>query len=196
MEIFLYSCKTHRGLSLKHINVEKDMLVVGFNIRLANSLVTLLVLEVISIYIVSACSLLPSYKTYSCVKRGTCNLPITPLPGKSLIYLIRPSTIFNPAEKQQVFVTEDNNKERHISYITDSSYCAISVMPGETRLRVVGQINEDESKLVVHAGMVYYVIIDVNASIFSTKLNVSLRQASKEEGEMYLRNDVVGECGR
>lgn len=44
--------------------------------------------------------------------------------------------------------------------------------------------------------MVYYVIIDVNASIFSTKLNVSLRQASKEEGEMYLRNDVVGECGR
>jgi hypothetical protein len=158
--------------------------------------VTLIMVVMISLQGIAGCSLFSEYDTYACVRRGTCNLPASPEPGKGLVYLIRPSRFFNPSEKQQVYVTEDGGHEHYISYITDSRYCVIQVLPGNTEIRVTGQINEDILDLFVQENGIYYVILDTSAGIFSAKLGIDLRLASEKEGEKYLVNDVVEPCGQ
>jgi hypothetical protein len=133
---------------------------------------------------------------YACVKRGTCSLPEVAEADSALIYVIRGSRLFNQDEKQYLYVSEHPGQEElFLSYITDSRYCVIRSGSPSITVRAVGALNEDRVDLVLQQGNVYYLLLDTSASIFSTKLRISLGQVSRESGESYLMKDVAGPCG-
>ena len=134
-----------------------------------------------------------NYDDYYCNNKGPCDLPERRKENKALIYLIRPSSLFNNAEMHHIYVVHSGRHKEYIGSYSGAEYCVYHANPGRVQLVLTG--GKKDSDIVINASkdLTYYVYQNLTATLTSTKLTTHLSVLNVQEGERRLRM-ATGKC--
>jgi len=134
-----------------------------------------------------------THSGYFCVSAKTCDLPEKVSEGKALIYIIRPTSIFNNAEVHGLYISNGKDQDKYIGSYSGPEYCSYQANPGLIEVRTTGGNKESSIRFTVESGRTYYIEHSVTSTIFSNKLNSRLVMVDATRGN-YLLSYSSGKC--
>ena len=133
------------------------------------------------------------YEGYFCIEKGACDLPEKRLEDKALIYVIRPTNLFNNAEVHHLYMVHSDGRSDYVGSYSGAEYCVCHGGPGHVQLISTGGKKESSIILNVTKNKTYYVRHNVSATLSSSKLTTHMSAINIEEGERLLRT-VTAKC--